>query len=415
MARICLITPGHLSTNPRIVKEADALADAGHAVEVITGRYLPWGEAADAAFASRPWRVRAAVPFGPRAPLATRLSQRAGRQAARLAVRAGPKAFAEAFAGRACHDAAAALARAALAAPADLYVAHYVAALPAAARAARRHGALYAFDAEDFHLGDLPDGPEYSFERRLIRAVEARLLPGCAYLTAAAPGIAEAYAADYGLPRPATVLNVFPRGEAPPAATPRGDAVPGPSVYWFSQTIGPGRGLECAVRAIGRARTRPHLHLRGAVAPAYAEALAALAREAGAAERLHLLPLAEPAAMVREAAAFDLGLVGETGATRNRAIALTNKQFTYLLAGVPSVLSDIPAHRAFAAQAPGASVLYAVDDAGDLARALDDLLGDPARLAAARAQAFALGQARFNWEHEQAGLLACVEGVLRGR
>lgn len=419
MARICLITPGHLSTNPRIVKEADALAAAGHAVEVVTGRYLPWGEAADAAFASRPWRVRAAVPFGPRAPLSTRLSQRAGRQAARLAVRAGPKAFEAAFegafAGRASHDAAAALARAALAVPADLYVAHYVAALPAAARAARRHGALYAFDAEDFHLGDLPDAPEHDFERRLIRAVEARWLPGCAYLTAAAPGIAEAYAAEYSLPRPTTVLNVFPRGEAPPAATPAGSAVPGPSVYWFSQTIGPGRGLECAVRAVGRARTRPHLYLRGAIAPAYAEALAALAREAGAAERLHLLPLAEPHAMVREAAAFDLGLVGETGATRNRTIALTNKQFTYLLAGAPSVLSDIPAHRAFAAQAPGASLLYAVDDADDLARALDALLADPARLAAARAQAFALGQTRFNWEHEQAGLLACVEGALRGR
>ena len=29
MSRICLLTPGQPSTNPRLVKEADALADAG--------------------------------------------------------------------------------------------------------------------------------------------------------------------------------------------------------------------------------------------------------------------------------------------------------------------------------------------------------------------------------------------------
>ena len=43
---------------------------------------------------------------------------------------------------------------AACAVPADLYIAHYVAALPAAGAAAQRHGALLGFDAEDFHSGE---------------------------------------------------------------------------------------------------------------------------------------------------------------------------------------------------------------------------------------------------------------------
>ena len=30
LRRVCLLTPGHLSTNPRLVKEADALANAGY-------------------------------------------------------------------------------------------------------------------------------------------------------------------------------------------------------------------------------------------------------------------------------------------------------------------------------------------------------------------------------------------------
>lgn len=410
MAVICLITPGHLSTNPRVVKEADALAAAGHDVRVITCRYSAWGEEADATFADRPWRRETPVAFGPRASLARRLRQKARRSAARALVRAGvtrPNMLAAAH-----HDAGPDLARAALGVKADLYVAHYVAALPAAARAAQRHGGRFAFDAEDFHPGDLAETPENAFERSLIGRIEAALLPRCVYVSAASPGIAEAYARTYSLARPAVVLNVFSLADAPAAATSRGAAAPGPSVYWFSQTIGPDRGLECAVRAIARAANRPHLHLRGQPAAGFAEALMALAEAEGVADRLHLHPPAAPDEMARLAAGYDLGLAGETGVTPNRRIALTNKQFTYLLAGLPSLMSDIPAHRAFAAEAPGATALYAVDDPDALAKAMDGLLGDPEALAKARTAAFDLGQTRFNWELEQAKLVSLVEGAL---
>ena len=111
--------------------------------------------------------------------------------------------------------------------PADLYIAHYPAALPAAAIAARRHGALYAFDAEDFHLGDWPEGPgASSSKRRLIRAIEGRYLPGCAYVTAASPGIADAYAEAYGIARPTVAAECLPprAGAAGPDARRDGGA-----------------------------------------------------------------------------------------------------------------------------------------------------------------------------------------------
>src|SRR5207302_1557690 len=158
------------------------------------------------------------------------------------------------------------------------------------------------------------------------------------------------------------LLNVFPRAQAPSCAPPAGAAQPGPSVYWFSQTIGPDRGLECAVRAIARARTRPHLYLRGSPAAQFADRLREIAGEAGAAGRFHILPPEAPTAMVRLAAPYDVGLVSETGHTPNRCLTLGNKLFTYLLAGVPAVMSDTPAHRAFIEQVGGAAHLYAADD-----------------------------------------------------
>src|SRR5581483_4675772 len=102
------------------------------------------------------------------------------------------------FAGAAISPFTFSLMRAAERISADLYIAHYPAALPAAAKAARIHRAHYAYDAEDFHLGDWPDGPAHETRRRLLRAVESRYLPKCAYVTAASPGIADAYAEAYG-------------------------------------------------------------------------------------------------------------------------------------------------------------------------------------------------------------------------
>ena len=119
------------------------------------------------------------------------------------------------------------------------------------------------------------------------------------------------------------------RANIPDGPSPRSTTSPGPSLYWFSQTIGPDRGLECAVRAIALADCKPHLYLRGFVSHAYRQRLVALARAMGVENRLHLLPPAPLEQMERLAAVYDVGLVAETGATPNRRIALTNKLFTY--------------------------------------------------------------------------------------
>src|SRR5574341_2478008 len=48
-ARICVVTSGHLSTCPRMLKAADALAGAGYAVRVVSTRHVDWATSADAA------------------------------------------------------------------------------------------------------------------------------------------------------------------------------------------------------------------------------------------------------------------------------------------------------------------------------------------------------------------------------
>jgi glycosyltransferase involved in cell wall biosynthesis len=229
-------------------------------------------------------------------------------------------------------------------------------------------------------------------------------------VTAASPGIADAYGTTYGITRPTVVLNVFPLAHGPQGPTDRGFWHDRPSLYWFSQTVGTDRGLECAVRAVGLSRSRPHLVMRGAPAVGFVDSLTSLARQCGVLDRLHFLPPAAPAEMARLSAQHDLGLLGETGQTPNHRIALANKLFSFLLAGVPTLLSNIPAHRQIAGELGAAVRLYEVDDPASLASAMDHFLcARESVLADARRQAFTLGQRQFNWDREQGTLLAVVE------
>lgn len=404
-ARICIVTPGALGSNPRVVKEADALHSAGFEVTTISTRTLARLDQHDeAVLQSRRWTSE-------RLDLRNRWFwwlKRASQIGARAAYQT---AALPAWAERAHSPFTPPLKSRAARNTADLYIAHYVAALPAAARAAARHGAAYAFDAEDFHPGDLPDTPEHALEKDLIRAIEARYLPGAAYVSAASPMIAEAYAETYGIARPVVVLNVFPKANAPAGPTRRGSARPGPSLYWFSQTIGPGRGLETALKAIAQAASRPHLYLRGTPATGYEAYLRDLAEQDGTASRLHILKPAPPDDLERLGAAFDLGFIGEVEATHNRRIALTNKLFSYILGGVPCLASDIPAHRRIAPELGEAMTLFPASDAKALAGLLDRFLYNADRLAAARRHAWELGQNRFNWDQQKVELLETIAGV----
>ncbi|MEO0451502.1 MAG: glycosyltransferase [Pseudomonadota bacterium] len=404
--RICIVTPGQLGSNPRVVKEATTLSNAGHDVTVIATKVSDFVEPRDQAIIARANFKIERIPFD------RTLSWRGERM---LQV-AAQNSFVERTLPNSADYAYSAftrrLTKAAISVPADLYIAHYVAALPAAARAAKKHGARFAFDAEDYHMGDLPDQTEYDAQRQQIKHIEQTYLKNAAYVTAASPGIASAYQAQYAIPLPKVVLNTFPKADADFVCAI--EPLTSPSAYWFSQTIGPDRGLETALQAIAQASVQPHLHLRGTPAQGYEHVLRELADRLNVSDRLHIYAPEPAHKMVALAAQHDVGLVLETGHTENRKIALTNKQFTYMLAGIPSILSDIPAHQAFAEQAPGASFLFRTEDATDLARAFDALLSDTNELRASRESAKTLAHDTFNWETQEPILLDCIAEAVGG-
>ncbi len=408
---VCIVSPGNLASNPRVLKEAEALHGAGYGVTTVVCNYTDELRGVDDEIEARaPWNiVRVPRPLGERAVTAA-----AGRLA-RLVAAAGARVPTE-VAARACGGPVSTLRRAALAVPADLYIAHYVAGLAAAAPVARRRGAMLGFDAEDFHSGEGTGGAGEAFRMKMIEAIERVALPSCAYVTAAAPLIGEAYAGRYGI-APTTVLNVFPLDMAPAAPSP-GTAPGEPArlrAYWFSQTIGLDRGLQPFLQAMALAKCHVTLDIRGGNQWGGGDRLMALARELGIADRVSILPKAPPDQMVTLAAAYDVGLSLETDVSENRGLCLTNKIFTYLLAGVPAVMSDTPAQRALAPDLASAAVLVSLSDPAAIAVELDRLGESPDRLAEAKSTAWRLGRERYNWDVEKDVLLKTVDRAFAHR
>lgn len=404
--RICLMTPGHVSSCPRIVKEADALQEAGYEVTLVAGRHFSPVDALDESILSTArWRC---LRVRTNAGALVMARKWLGRFLRNLRGQHPCSGLAEALI--AVSPALPELVRVAVSTRAEFFHAHCLPGLAVAALAARKTMKRYGFDAEDFHEQETRAIETNAFEASIVKKVLANFLPGAAVRTAAAPLIAAAYKESYGVEM-TTVLNSFDAAVNDEAASPvREFSNAEPAIlYWFSQTIGPGRGLEQMIDVIGRMKVPVRLQLRGFVGDAYRSDLGDKARQSRVA--LEFLPPADPAHMVKLAGEADIGLSLEIRTPGNRDLCLTNKLFAYVAAGIPQILSRTLAQEAFAAEIGKAGLLIDLDRPDESAQRLDEWLGSTSAMDMG-CRAAREAQNRFGWAAQRPKLLALFEAAV---
>ena len=107
------------------------------------------------------------------------------------------------------------------------------------------------------------------------------------------------------------------------------------------------------------------------------------------------------------ASKFDIGLALETAFSDNNNIALSNKIFTYLLAGNAIILSKTAMQLAFNNQYKiGES--FAAGDAAGLAERINFYRGHE-KLNAQKKHNYDIAQKHLNWEMESTKLLAVIK------
>jgi glycosyltransferase involved in cell wall biosynthesis len=414
-ADVVIVSPTYVSSNPRVVKEANALAAAGLRVCVVFSQGpVAWARADDETVtAGRDWRahpvrwsraVRGEAGRYWRSTLRFHLARRlpfSTRGPLPVVLRAECRTFSE-------------LAAAAGQIRGRLYIGHYPEGLAAAAAAAAQRNAQFAYDAEDLHTGEDADTPRGRERSSRVFRIERRYIGGCAYVSAVSSHVADAIAERYRGVAPFVVHNTFPWEDR---ASIDGDIKdrrgPETSLYWQSQVIGLDRGLQDVMRALGRVDRPFQFHVRGWYTADVAEELDRLAQTTGIAGRMFLHPRVPPSTLLSRAVEHDIGLALEQPISANKMLTASNKLFFYLLAGLAVVATDTVGQRTILQQTAGAGDLYPPGDVGALAEILTRLVSDPALLARRRQAALSAASSRWNWEMEQGVLVEAVRRTLK--
>jgi glycosyltransferase involved in cell wall biosynthesis len=392
--RVLVLVQSDVLHDARVLREATALVAAGHEVTVV-GRGVPAGPAPAGVTvldAGRPGGLGSA---------STALQADRGRSASpRAAVVAGRRAAVRAARWallpehrRRVEDrwrrAAAALVRDL---PADAVHAHDRNTLALGAAEAERRGVPLVYDAHELWSGRrLPGRPTPLADDRAT-ARETALARSAAAVLTVSQGIAEVLA-DRGLPDVRVVRNTFEMAGAPDDAPP--DDL---HALVYAGRIGAGRDLETLVRVPVLLPGR-RVVLVGPADPSYR-----LPPDLdGGVEVQPAREVDEVDEVYRRGGAAAVTLAAGSA---NHELALPNKLFHAVRAGVPVVAADLPEIRR-TVLAHGFGELYRPGDATSLAAAtLRVARRMPELTAAARA-----ARAELSWEHDAAVLVEVYRGL----
>ena len=408
-ARICVLTAGHLATTPRMVKVADALAEEGYDVSVVSTQFMDWADEGDRSILASRWsRWRwATVDYRKHGAWPRYLWSGLRRRAAQQIIRVrGLDRLGPGTAARARERVFSELVSLALSTrPALIYGGG--SSLAATAGAAERAGVPYAIDLEDFHSAQDPAGRYFG----LTEKIEQDVLPLASLLTAGSRAIAEAYASTYEVDV-IPIHNVFPLPEAAPVAREWDGNL---RLYWFGQTIGPGRGLEETIRALGMAGVTSELSIRGIVSDEYRDSLRQLASEVAPAMTLTPLAPAPPDDMIDLCRPHDVGIAIEAPQRRSQELAMTNKSLTYILAGLAVAISDTVGQHELCVDLGDGGLVCPVGDIDTLARGFKQWSDDPSSLARAKEASWNAARTRWHWEHreERGKLIEAIAEILQ--
>jgi glycosyltransferase involved in cell wall biosynthesis len=291
---------------------------------------------------------------------------------------------------------------------ADLFIVHLEQALFVGCELLK-DGKKVAIDVEDWYSED--GLPEARAQRplALMRRYERTLLESCCYSSTTSSALSQSLAFRYQCALPEVIFNTFAFAERELIDGQRRDRHDSklPSVTWFSQTVGPGRGLELLVEAINLIEFELELHIRGTPRPGFQEYLLTKVDE-GKKSGVFFHAQVPQKELLSRLAEHEVGFAGDLSDCKSRDLTITNKALEYMRAGLAVVASDTSGHRELAENTEG-FLLYQQNDPAGLAHVITEFMLSPEMLANAREKNVTQAESRYSWEVDSVKLLRLVE------
>jgi glycosyltransferase involved in cell wall biosynthesis len=286
----------------------------------------------------------------------------------------------------------------------SLWLANDWTALPIALRLGREQGVPVVYDTHELATDEHAERMVWRvLNRPMIYAIEQEALREAALVTCVSDGIADRLQEQYGLSkRPLVVRNTPSYRETP--FRPTGDR----TEVLYHGLVAPGRGLVECIRSVAMWREEFRLTIRGPATSSYREGLEREIEAAGLRGRVRLLPPVPMTDLVAEAAAFDIGLFALPDHSRHNRLALPNKVFEYIMAGLALCVSDLP-EMSRILRGRDLGVLIDNISPQNIANAINSL--DRVSIDHHKAQSLAAAQ-EFHWGVESEKLVSACRAVL---
>ncbi len=379
-----MVAQSPIAGDSRILREAAALTAAGHSVHVV-GRDVPEGFAMEGGATVESVSRSAGLRGGNGGPAVGH-----GRQGVKVLVqRFGRWLLLPEHRLRTEKQwRTAAAARLAALEPFEVVHAHDFNTLELAASFASEWSATLVYDSHELWFDRALPGRPTPLWRIRGRRFELGLARQARVVFTVSDGIA-ARLRERGLPDVRVIRNTFPRASAV------AELPSSPAGLLYAGRVGAGRDLPAVVEAARQLAPFPTL-LMGSVDPNYRLGL-------GPVQKVPETSIDEVDRVLQDSG---ISLVTLTNTCENHRLALPNKLFHAVRAGVPVVAADLPELRAVITKYH-LGTLYEPGNAASLAAAVRSLIADYAGyVAGVRAAADEL-----NWEHDAELLVAAYSSL----
>ena len=138
--------------------------------------------------------------------------------------------------------------------------------------------------------------------------------------------------------------------------------------------------------------------------------LKAIAEKSPAKDRIKFIPTVPLKELLSHTAAADVGVIQMLNTSLNNYYSMPNKIFEYMSVGLPVVSPDFPELKQLLEEVQ-CGVVFNPEDPKDIARAINEILSDPAKAKKMGQNGLRAFNERYNWEVEEKKLLEIYQNL----
>ncbi len=400
--KIALVTASHLSSCPRLLKEAELLDQQGYELHIVYLNSVPVIEELDRAIVQKNthWNFYPIYWYGENSNFIQKWISKIKYQFFNLL-----KLNSDLI-----QSTSDVLINTTINIKADVYIAHHPSVLVAVAKAAEKYNAKYVYDVEDAF--SFMNTKNIQYPDNKVYYVETKYIHQASLLSFASPLYKNLYIQTFQLKnKMIDLLNVFNLNEFEVLQYKDRKDLKKISFYWHSQTIGLNRGLQDVISTLSTFdHNKWELHIRGHHTLDVKNELLNSLVDKDAVESIFFHQAISSTELPLHTKEHDIGLALEAKISINRDLCISNKLLEYIASGLVIIATNTQGHSFIMEKLNAKDFTYSNKDG--LKKILASIFDSSFDLKKYKNDSMQLAKRELNWELQSKTWLKEIKDLL---